>query len=66
MMVKYKKHSLKTQDMEQAFYFLLSKDQLCFLKIKKIKARKATQITDIPTKTLKENTDIFLADIVVF
>ena len=52
--------------MEQAFYFLLSKDQLCFLKIKKIKARKATQITDIPTKNLKENTDIFLADIVVF
>ena len=52
--------------MEQVFYFLLSKDQLCFLKIKKIKARKAKQITNIPTKTLKENTDTFLADIVIF
>ena len=48
------------------FYFRGVSVNDFFKKIKRLKARKATQITDIPIKILKENADIFSAYICDF
>ena len=50
---------LKTQEMDQVFTFCGVSVNDVFKEIKRLKARKATQITDIPVKILKENADIF-------
>ena len=44
--------------MDQIFFCGVSVNNV-FKEIKRLKARKATQITDIPAKMLKENADIF-------
>ena len=41
------------------FYFLHATLEEVFKEIKKVDASKATQETDIPTRTVKENVDIF-------
>ena len=48
------------------FYFCEVTFNDVFKEIKRLKARKATQITDIPVKILKENADIFSAYICDF
>ena len=51
--------------MDQVFPFALIPTDV-FKKIKSLKARKAIQITDIPVKILKKNTDLFSAYICDF
>ena len=64
--LKYKNHpsiiAIKNAKNRPGFYFC----RVSFKEIKRLKARKATQITDTPVKILKENTNIFSAYICDF
>ena len=68
--LKYKNHpsiiAIKRARNGTGFYFFGVSANDAFKEIKRLKAGKATQITDIPVKTLKENADIFSAYIVIF
>ena len=68
--LKYKNHpsiiDIKRARNGTGFYFFGVSASDAFKEIKRLKAGKATQITDIPAKTLKENADIFSAYIVIF
>ena len=65
--LKHKNHpsiiSIKNARIGPGFCFCGLTVNDVFKEIKRLKARKATQITDIPVKMLKQNTDIFSADI---
>ena len=60
--LKYKNHpsitAIKNARNGPGFYFCGVNANDVFKEIKRLKVRKATQITDIPVKILKENTDI--------
>ena len=68
--LKYKHHpstiAIKNVTNGPGFYFCGVSVNNVFKEIKRLKARKATQITDIPVKILKENADIFSAYICDF
>ena len=70
MILKYKNHSsviaIKNARNGPSFCFCRVSVNYVFKEIKRLKARKATQITDIPVKILKENADIFSAYICDF
>ena len=51
---------------EPGFYFCGVSVNDVFKEIKRLKARKATQITAIPAKSLKEHVDVFSAHICDF
>ena len=61
--LKYKNHAsiiaIKNARNGPGFYFCGVSFNDAFKEIKRLKARKATQITNIPVKILKENADIF-------
>ena len=62
MVLKYKNHpsiiAIKHARNGPGFYFCEVSVNDAFKEIKRLRARKATQITDIPVKVLKENADI--------
>ena len=68
--LKYKNHAsiiaIKSARSGPGFYFCGVSVNDIFKEIKRLKARKATQITDTPVKILKENADIFSAYICDF
>ena len=68
--IKYKNHpsiiAIKSARNGPGFYFCGVSVNDVFKEIKRLKPRKATQITDIPVKILKENADIFSAYICDF
>ena len=68
--LKYKNHAsiiaIKSARNGPGFYFCGVSVNDIFKEIKRLKARKATQITDTPVKILKENADIFSANICDF
>ena len=65
VILKYKNHpsiiTIKNARKWPVFYFCGVSVNYIFKEIKRLKARKAPQITDIPPKTLKENVDVFSA-----
>ena len=68
--LKYENHpsitAIKNARNGPSFYFCGVSVNDVFKEIKRLKAKKATQITDIPVKILKENADIFSAYICDF
>ena len=70
MILKYKNHpsiiTIKNARNRSGFCFCGVSVNDVFKEIKTLKAKKATQITDIPIKILKENADIFSAYICDF
>ena len=70
MILKYKDHpsiiAIKNARNGTGFYFCGVSINYTFEEIKRLKARKATQITDILVKILKENADVLSAYICDF
>ena len=70
MILKYKNRpsitAIKNARNGPGFYFCGLSVNNVFKEIKRLKARKNTQITDIPVKILKENAEVFSAYICGF
>ena len=70
VILKYKNHpsitAIKNARNGPDLYFCGVSVNDVFKEIKRLKAKKATHITDIPVKILKENADIFQHIFVIF